>query len=61
MIELIETESPNAVGLKIRGKIEKSDIYAVIKAVEEKLEHSDKLGVYVELESFGGISLDALG
>ncbi len=60
MIELIDTNSPRAVALKICGKIEKSDIDAVINAVEKKLEHSEKLGVYVELESFGGISIDAL-
>ena len=60
MIELIETNSPKAVGVKICGKIEKSDVEDMIKAIEEKLEQGEKLGIYVEYEAFGGISLDAL-
>ena len=60
MIELIDTHSPKAIGVKIRGKIEGPDIGKVIKEVEAKLSQGEKLRVYVELESFGGISPDAL-
>lgn len=60
MIEMIETHSPKVVALKICGKIEKPDIEKMIKAAQEKLEHSEKLNVYVEVESFGGFSVDAL-
>jgi hypothetical protein len=60
MIELIDTQSPRAIGIKIAGKIERPDVDKLRKAIDEKLEHTGKLGAYVELESFGGISLDAL-
>ncbi len=60
MIELIDIPSPRAVGAKISGKIEKSDLDQIIAAIEKKLQKVDKLGIYVELESFGGISFDAL-
>ena len=60
MIELIEIPSPRAVGVKISGKIEKPDVDQIIAAIEEKLQKVDKLGIYVELESFGGFSFDAL-
>jgi hypothetical protein len=60
MIELIDIPSPRAVGAKISGKIEKPDLDQVIAAIEQKLLKVDKIGIYVELESFGGISFDAL-
>jgi hypothetical protein len=60
MIELIDTQSPRAIGIKISGKIERPDIDKLREAIDKKLEHSEKLGAYLELESLGGISLDAL-
>ncbi|MFQ6028973.1 MAG: STAS/SEC14 domain-containing protein [Dehalococcoidia bacterium] len=60
MIELIDLHSPKGVGFKISGKIERPDLDRVIEAIEAKRGQDEKLGVYVELESFGGISLDAL-
>jgi len=60
MIELLNNQSPNVIAMKIVGKIEKSDMDGLIKDIQGKLEHVDKLGIYVELESFGGISLNAL-
>ncbi len=60
MIELIDIPSPRAVGAKISGKIEKPDLDQVIAAIEKKLQKVDKIGIYVELESFDGISFDAL-
>ena len=56
MIELIDISSPRAVGAKISGKIEKPDLDQVIAAIEQKLLRVDKIGIYLELESFGGIS-----
>lgn len=60
MIELIDIKSPRAVGFRICGKIDKPDLDRVIEAVEDKLSRTEKMGVYVEVESFGGISFDAL-
>ena len=38
----------------------KSDINEVIKAVEEKFLQSEQVSIYVEVDTFGGITLDAL-
>ena len=42
------------------GKIEIDDMTRVTTVVEERLKKHDKLRIYVELESIGGISLEAL-
>lgn len=60
MIELLDMGTPKAIGLVISGKIELPDIERVYAQVNEKLAQVDKLSVYVELERFGGIALDAL-
>ena len=60
MIELLDMGTPKAIGLKISGKIEKPDIDRVYAQAKEKLAQVDKLSVYVELERFGGMALDAL-
>jgi hypothetical protein len=60
MIELIETGSSKAIAIKVSGKIGKADIEKIIQEAKEKFSHHEKLGVYVELESFEGISFEAL-
>ena len=60
MIELIELQSQNVVGVRVSGKIDKTDIEKTTKAIEDKLAAVDRLRIYVELESFGGISIEAL-
>ena len=60
MIELIETGSTKVIAMKISGKIGKTDMEKMIQEVKEKLSQNEKLGIYVELESFDGISFDAL-
>lgn len=60
MIELIDFQLPRVVGMRISGKIDEPELSKIFEAIKEKLEHSEKLGIYVELESFGGISWDAL-
>lgn len=59
MITLIPIENNNVVGLKIDGKIETRDIKKVESLIEEQLKLWDKLRIYVELESLGGISFEA--
>ena len=60
MIEWIETGSKKAVGIRISGKIERADMEKIIGGVKAKFAQNEKLGVYVELESFEGISFEAL-
>lgn len=60
MIEMIDLQSPKAVGLRISGKIEGPDMEKVIEAVEDRFRQSGEVAIYVEMESFKGFSLDAL-
>lgn len=60
MIQLVDLKSPQAVGLKILGKIEKVDIQRVFSEVDKKLAATDKLSIYVEVDDFKGISFEAL-
>ena len=59
MIEILDFDSEKVVGIVMKGKIGADDIGLVSELVEKKLETNDKLGVYVEVESFGGISIEA--
>ena len=60
MIELIDLQSEKAVGLRMDGKIEKEDMDTIIKATEGKFGNNKKLSFYVEVDSFDGISFEAL-
>lgn len=59
MIEILDFENERVIGIVMKEKIETNDIEQVSKLVEEKLEKFDKLSVYVEVESFEGISIEA--
>ena len=59
MIDLIPIESEKVVGIRINGKIEKTDMEKITREMEEKLKSQEKLRIYVELQSFGGISFEA--
>ena len=59
-MDFVQIEADNVIGIKIDGKIVKPDLEKVFTVVEEKLATHPKLRIYVEVESFEGISLDAL-
>jgi hypothetical protein len=60
MIKLMPMPVENVIGVKIAGKLDKSDIETTIKAIEAKLTVHVKVNIYAEIDSFDGISLDAL-
>jgi len=60
MIEMMDTGSERALGIRITGKIEREDMDKIVKAAEAGFKKFEKLTVYVEVVSFGGISLSAL-
>lgn len=59
MFNLITMPSAQIVGAKISGKLDHSDIKQLIEAVEAQLLHFDKIDVYIEVESFHGMTLKA--
>ena len=60
IIELVPIPANNVIGVKIARKMEKADIDKTTQAIEEKLTVHDKVNIYAEIESFEGISLEAL-
>ncbi len=61
MIEILNIPAEHVIGIKITGKINKEDIERVIEPTSRAMEATDRrLGVYVELIDWGGISLEAL-
>ena len=60
MLEIIDIGDDAVLACRIDGKIELDDIERVKTRVGEILESHDAVRVYVELDSLGGITLEAL-
>ena len=59
-MKIIDFPDKPVIGLNADSKLEKQDILELDQVVTLKLDQFDTLGVYVEMESFSGISLEAL-
>jgi hypothetical protein len=60
MIELVPTGAENIIGFRLSGKFDTGDFEQVTGIMEEKFKEHEKLRVYAEIESFEGMSLQAL-
>jgi len=60
MIHQIPMEADYVIGVKISGKIERRDMDAIIEVMKKMFEKYERINIYVEIESFGWISLPAL-
>jgi len=63
VLEFVPFDSEQGIGLRIAGKLSVDDIQRVVDVAELKLTamgEGSRLRVYVEVESFGGFSFDAL-
>ena len=60
MMELIEPQEDHIVGLHIDGKVDNETFDRVLAEIEDRLTRHDKIRLYVELVSLGGIGLEAL-
>ena len=60
MLEIIDIGAGNVLALRMDGKIELDDIERVKIRVGEILADHEQVRVYVEVESFDGISFQAL-
>jgi hypothetical protein len=54
------SDADHVIALELDGKVEKTDIENVLAAVEEKLGRHDKLRIYIEIKSLGGVAPRAL-
>jgi len=60
MLEIIDIGIPNAVAYRFGGKITEEEMTSVIARFREKIDLGEKLIVYQEVVSFGGVTFDAM-
>lgn len=60
MLTLISFEDDRVVGARISGKITRPEFDTVAAALEAALAKHDKVRFYAEMETFGGVAMDAL-
>ena len=60
MLTLIPFQDDRVVGARISGKITRPEFDIVAAALEEALARHDRVRFYVEMETFGGVAMDAL-
>ena len=60
MLTLIPFDDDRVVGARISGKITRPEFDTVAAALEAALARHDKVRFYAEMETFGGVAMDAL-
>lgn len=60
MLEIMDIGIEKAVAYRLSGKISEDEITLVFNALKEKIESCGEVFIYQEIESFGGIELDAI-
>ena len=58
-IKIIPHKPDRIIGLNIDGKIEAKDINLVVESIERQLKPGEKLRIYVEVNNWSGMSLEA--
>ena len=60
MLTLIPFDDDRVVGARISGKITRPEFDSVAAELEAALEKHEKVRFYAEMETFGGVAMDAL-
>ena len=60
MLEVIDIGVENAVAYRFGGKITEEEMTTILTIFKEKIEKGEKLIVYQEVVSIGGVELDAM-
>ncbi len=60
MLEMIDIGVENAIAYRIEGKVTEEDMIAVLAIFREKIDKGERLNVYQEVVSIGGVELDAM-
>lgn len=60
MLELIDFQRGNVVGLKVDGKITEEEFDKIASYCEDKLKEFQDIRLYAELKSYGGMSPKAV-
>ena len=60
MLEVIDIGVENAVAYRFGGKITEEEMTTILTIFKEKIDKGEKLIVYQEVVSIGGVELDAM-
>ena len=60
MLELIDVPADNVIGLQMDGKIDKHDMVKALSPIRSAFDVNDTINIYVEIDSFDGVSLSAI-
>jgi hypothetical protein len=60
MLEIIDIGFDEAVAYRLEGKITEEEITPIFSIFKEKIEKGEKLIVYQEIVSIGGVEFDAM-
>ncbi len=60
MLEMIDVGYEKAVAYRVGGKITEAEMKSVLSVFREKIEKGEKLLVYQEIVSIGGVDFDAV-
>lgn len=56
MLQFVDLDARNVVGIRLNGKITDQEFDAVAALIEKRIEEFQKVRVYAEVESFGGMA-----
>lgn len=60
MLEMIDIGVENAVAYRLEGKITEDEMKSILSIFREKIDKGEKLIVYQEIVSIGGVEFDAI-
>lgn len=60
MLEVIDIGMENAIAYRLEGKITEDEMTSILIEFKKKIEKGEKLLVYQEVVSIGGVELDAM-
>lgn len=60
MLEMIDIGVENTIAYRLGGKITEEEMTAILTIFKEKIDKGERLNVYQEVVSIGGVELDAM-
>ncbi|OEU79744.1 MAG: hypothetical protein BA873_01420 [Desulfobulbaceae bacterium C00003063] len=60
MLEMIDIGVENTIAYRLGGKITEDEMTAILTIFKEKIDKGERLNVYQEVVSIGGVELDAM-
>ncbi len=60
MLEILDIGLENVVAYRLEGKITEEEMTSVMSLFREKIQGGEKINVYQEIVSIGGVEIDAM-